>query len=144
MQGNIYLLDILGTMCDLAGVKTPNTVEGSSFRPVLEGRSKTVRDILYGAYCGGSKPGMRSVRKGDWKLLDHKGSGGSNYERDGEWGLKQYAIADTDPNAPGQLYNLASDPGETINVYSKHPEIVSELKALLEEAKTSGRTAPKR
>ena len=85
-----------------------------------------------------------SIRKGDWKLLDHKGSGGSNYERDGEWGLKQYAIADTDPDAPGQLYNLASDPAETINVYSKHPRIVAELKALLEEAKTSGRTAPRR
>ena len=53
-------------------------------------------------------------------------------------------IADTDPDAPGQLYNLANDPGETINVYSKHPEIVAELKALLEEARTNGRTAPKR
>ena len=50
----------------------------------------------------------------------------------------------TDPDAPGQLYNLASDPGETTNVYNKHPEIVAELKALLEEAKASGRTVPQR
>jgi len=47
-------------------------------------------------------------------------------------------------NKPNILFILADDPGETINVYSKHPKIVAELKALLEEAKTSGRTAPKR
>jgi arylsulfatase A len=58
--------------------------------------------------------------------------------------MKQYAIPDNDPAAPGQLYNLASDPGETDNLSSKHPEIVAELKALLEESKLSGRSAPER
>lgn len=53
-----------------------------------------------------------SIGKSDWKLLDHKGTHVSNYERNGEWGLKQYTIADTDPDAPGQLYNLAS--GRTV------------------------------
>lgn len=70
-QGNIYLLDVLGTLCDLAGVKAPNTVESTSFRKVLEGKQETVRDVLYGVYCGGTKPGMRSVRKGDWKLIKY-------------------------------------------------------------------------
>jgi choline-sulfatase len=37
----------------------PETNEGLSFKPVLEGRS-TVRDVLYGVYNGGTKPGMRS------------------------------------------------------------------------------------
>jgi arylsulfatase A len=57
-------------------------------------------------------------------------------------GMKQYALEDTDPDAPGQLYNLETDPGETTNLYSKHPEIVNELKAKLEEFKASGRSAP--
>jgi hypothetical protein len=49
-----------------------------------------------------------------------------------------------DPDAPGQLYNLETDPGETTNLYSKHPEIVKRLKAQLETFKNSGRSAPLR
>ncbi len=71
VQGNIYLLDVLGTLCDLAGIDPPKTIEGKSFRPVLEGKQQTVRDVLYGVYSGGTKPGMRCVRKGDWKLIKY-------------------------------------------------------------------------
>ena len=67
--GNIYLLDVLPTLCDLAGIQVPATVEGRSFRPVLEGRRGTIRDVVYGAFCGGTKPGMRAVKQGDWKLV---------------------------------------------------------------------------
>ncbi len=59
-------------------------------------------------------------------------------------GMKQYALPERDPKAPGQLYHLEADPGETTNLYSKHPEVVAELKALLEQAQTSGRSAPRR
>ncbi len=69
--GNIYLLDVLGTLCDLAGVEPPVTVESTSFRPILEGRQENIRDVLYGVYSGGTKPGMRSVRQGDWKLIKY-------------------------------------------------------------------------
>jgi hypothetical protein len=58
--------------------------------------------------------------------------------------MKQYAIPDNAPNAPGQLYNLAQDPGETNNLSAKHPQMVVELKALLEESKKAGRSAPTR
>ena len=70
-EGNVYLLDVLSTLCDLADIKPPVTNEGQSFRPVLEGRRETVRDVLYGVYCGGTKPGMRCVKKGDWKLIKY-------------------------------------------------------------------------
>lgn len=71
IQGNIYLGDVLATLCDLAGIPAPATNESVSFRPVLEGKQSTIRDVLYGAYNGGSKPGMRCVRKGDWKLIEY-------------------------------------------------------------------------
>ena len=70
--GNVYLLDTLATICDLAGIEPPETNEGISFKPVLIGEEQTVRDTLYGCYCGGTKPGMRSVRKGDWKLIKYE------------------------------------------------------------------------
>ena len=70
--GYIYLLDVLPTLCDLAGIEIPQVVDGKSFRPVLEGKVDRVRDVLYGVYCGGTKPGMRSIKTADgWKLIKY-------------------------------------------------------------------------
>ena len=69
--GNIYLLDLLPTFCDLAGLRRPDFVEGASFKPVLEGNKEIVRDVMYGVYNGGTKPGMRCVKRGDWKLIKY-------------------------------------------------------------------------
>ena len=91
-QGNIYLLDSLSTLCDLASIKPPESIEGTSFVPVLKQQQSTVRDVLYGVYNGGTKPGMRSVRKGDWKLIKYDVLDGSVRET--------------------QLFNLAANPHE--------------------------------
>ena len=69
--GNGYLLDVLPTLCELTGVPVPDTAQGKSLKPVLMGKARKVREVTYGAYCGGSKPGMRSVRKGYWKLIKY-------------------------------------------------------------------------
>ena len=99
VQGNIYLLDVLGTLCDLAGVEAPESIESKSFKPVLEGEKETVRDVLYGVYCGGTKPGMRSVRKGDWKLI-------------------KYDVIDSTVRET-QLFNLKDNPHEFIPQHEK-------------------------
>ena len=70
-QGNVYLLDTLATLCSLAKINPPITNEGISLEPVLKGHKETIRDTLYGVYSGGTKPGMRSVRKGEWKLIKY-------------------------------------------------------------------------
>ncbi len=80
-----------------------------------------------------------AIRRGPWKYLDHQGSAGNRYEQER---LAPFRMPDTAPNAPGQLYNLDTDPGETTNLYYEHPELVKELKALLEESKASGRSRP--
>jgi arylsulfatase A-like enzyme len=82
-----------------------------------------------------------AIRRGKWKYLDHRGSGGNRYTKPI---LKPFVITDSAPEAPGQLYNLEKDPGETKNIYYEHPEIVKELKSLLETSKQSGRSAPLR
>ncbi len=75
--GNTYLLDLLPTLCDLASIAIPLTVEGISFRPVLEGKQAAIRDVIYGVYCGGTKPGMRCIKQGDWKLIKYDTLGGT-------------------------------------------------------------------
>ena len=72
VPGNVYLLDLLATVCDFAGIQPPDTNEGVSMRPVLSGQAETSRDVLYGAYSGGAKPGIRCIRKGDWKLIVYR------------------------------------------------------------------------
>ncbi len=83
--------------------------------------------------------GQFQLRQGDWKYLDHTGSGGNNYE-DGF--LLPYKLPETAPDAPGQLYNLATDPGETTNLYFAEAEKRIELQELLQHLKASGRSAP--
>ena len=70
-SGYIYLLDTLRTFCDLADITPPKSVEGRSFRKVLEGKTDAVRDSLYGVYTGGTKPGMRAVKTGRFKLIKY-------------------------------------------------------------------------
>lgn len=103
--GNIYLLDTLATLCDLAGIETPSSNEGISFKSVLEGEQTIVRDVMYGTYSGGTKPGMRSVRQGDWKLIEYDVLDGAVREK--------------------QLFNLAENPHEYLAEH--HAPSLSEL-----------------
>ena len=70
--------------------------------------------------------GHFSIRKGNWKYIDAKGHGGFAQ------------IKEDVPQDSIQLYNLATDFAETTNVYLENPEVVVELKALLESYKTKG------
>ena len=76
-----------------------------------------------------SSAGVFSIRHGEWKLiLGTQGSGGWPPPRDG--GPKS--------DVSGQLYQIYEDPGETNNLWDKHPEIVDRLTALLEKFKRDG------
>ncbi len=72
VQGNIYLLDIMATLCDLAEIQKPTSNEGLSFKSVLKEREPAVREVMYGVYSGGSPPGIRSVQNGRWKLIQYQ------------------------------------------------------------------------
>jgi len=51
-------------------------------------------------------------------------------------------LRDTAPTAAGQLYELESDPGETRNLALEHPEIVTEMVALLKKSIAAARSRP--
>jgi arylsulfatase A-like enzyme len=136
----VCLTDIMATCAAITGTALPDSAAQDSFNilPLLLNKESggTVRPYTLHQTISLAL----AIRKGPWKYLDHRGSGGNNYNNPE---LKPFALADNAPDAPGQLYNLESDPRETVNLYFKHPEIVQELKALLEKSKAEGRSALK-
>jgi arylsulfatase A-like enzyme len=137
----VCLTDVMATCAAIVDARLPNEAaeDSFSFLPALLGQTtdgpvrqytlhQTIRLAL-------------AIRRGPWKYLDHRGSGGNNYN---SADLKPFALPEKAPDAPGQLYNLDTDPGETDNLYFQRPEIVRELKAQLDEYKQSGRSAPRR
>ena len=133
-NGNIYLLDTLATVCELAGIPAPKTNQGISFKPVLEGKRENVRDVVYGCYCGGAKPGIRCVKKGDWKLLKYESKNDGvqvtqlfNLAENPHEFVEQHhdpmVVALTGIQPAANQVNLASDPS--------HAEKLAEMEALL-------------
>ena len=124
------LTDIMATAAAIVGYELPREAAEDSynFLPVLTGErdEKPVREYTLHQTIRLEL----AIRHGKWKYLDHQGSGGNDYSREQ---LRPYALEDTAPDAPGQLYDLEADPGETTNLYFEHPEIVERMKAQLDE-----------
>jgi len=128
----ICLTDLMATAAEITGQNLQkNAGEDSvSIVPAIFGQKEKLP--LREAIVHHSSSGRFSIRKGKWKLLDHKGSGGNRY-RDGKNAF--------DKDSPEiQLYDMSKDPSEAENLYKKYPEKVTELKRLLEKYKTAGRS----
>lgn len=135
--GFVYLMDLLPTFCDLAGIPLPGHVEGQSFRSVLEGKRDRIRDHVYGVYAGGSKPGIRSIKTADgWKLIQYD-------VNDGTVRRMQLFHLPTNPHELLQEHHVPEivaltgyQPGPGQIDLAEHPEHATkraELEALLEE-----------
>lgn len=135
----VCLTDVFATCAALTGTTLPRDAgeDSFSFLAALTG-TPDQRPLRLFTLHQTIKNDL-AIRRGDWKYLDHRGSGGNSYEK-GE--LVPFALPDTAPEAPGQLYDLKADPGERKNLYFERPEIVRELKDLLDQSKASGRSAP--
>jgi choline-sulfatase len=111
VSANVSTLDILPTLVDLVGTKLWSglPMDGNSLLPHLENKCGG-SDTAFAEYCGeGTIAPMMMIRRGDWKYI-------------------------TCPADPDQLYNLAADPKELINLASlspKHPLITTEVSNIL-------------
>jgi len=137
----INTTDIFATLASVVGYKLNDDVATDSYDmlPAMLGtqdRHQSIRPYLLTQ----SLRGQFQIRQGNWKYLDHTGSGGNNYDREI---LRPYALPEMAPDAPGQLYNLADDPGEKINLFFTEASKREELQNLLHHLKSSGRSAPK-
>ena len=117
------LTDLMATVAAITGYTLPNNAAEDSFNlsPVLTGTPKAAGR---GHIVHHSIDGMFAMRRGEWKLELGLGSGGfTTPQREDEV-----------PGGPkGQLYNIKLDPAESINLWSKRPDIVKSLTELLEQ-----------
>ncbi|SMP43607.1 Arylsulfatase A [Neorhodopirellula lusitana] len=126
----ICLTDFFATFSELTGkpLPTDSAEDSVSFLPALSG--KPIESSRAGVIHH-SIDGHFAYRQGKWKLCLAKGSGGWSAPKE----------ADVPADAPkAQLYDLDQDPGETTNLYTRHPEIAERLLKQLEADVMGGRS----
>jgi arylsulfatase A-like enzyme len=94
----MYLFDLFPTACELAGVKTPEGLDGKSVTPVIFGEEPAHRETVFLAY----EKGQRAVRRGDWKLY--------------RFPLVNYSLLFNLAEDPDELHNLAEAPEQKARV----------------------------
>ena len=105
-----YQPDVLPTLAELSGARTPNDIDGLSFLPELlgeqaVGKPQVEHEFLYWEY--GSQV---AVRMKNWKAIRTK--------RNGEWAL----------------YDLAADISEKHDLAAQHPDILDRLKQFAKQS----------
>ncbi|MSU80519.1 MAG: arylsulfatase [Gemmataceae bacterium] len=112
--------DVLPTLCEIAGAKTPKGLDGISMAPTIIGKGEQQQhDFLYWEFPGYG--GQQAVRMGDWKALRqnmHKG------------------------NLTVQLFNLAKDIGETTDIAAANPAIVERALRIMREQHVPSKMFP--
>jgi arylsulfatase A-like enzyme len=135
-------VDFMATVAAIIGAKLPENAGEDSVNvlPALLGeKAGPAREatVLQG------DAGKYAIRKGDWVFIDApNGDGNLRNGQGGEpaWFKEERGyVAD---NQPGELFNLHDDLPERRNQYAEHPEVVRELKGLLEKYKHDGRSTP--
>jgi len=126
----VCLTDLLATLAEIHGARLPREAGEDSFSmlPALRGGKGRREAIVHH-----SSEGHFSIRKGDWKL--HLGRGSGGFTAPVEYRPKE-------GEAEGELFDLRRDPREETNLYTERPEVVRELRALLEEYQRAGRSRP--
>ena len=146
----ICLVDFMATAAAAADVPLPRDAgpDSFSFLPALKGEKfERGAAVILSSYTG-----MLAVREGNWVLILGRGSGGSTTEYFKRYGMRLEELGrsttgwamkgmEPDPSLPpGQLYNLAKDRGEAVNVYKENPEIVKRLTSLVVDYRARGRS----
>jgi arylsulfatase len=117
-HGFMHVADIMPTLLEAADTDYPEAVDGREI-PAMIGKSWT--DVLAGSaesprteddYMGWELFGNRAIRQGDWKLRWQWRPFGS-----GEW----------------ELFNLADDAGERVDLAAANPEKLDAMYKLWEE-----------
>jgi arylsulfatase A-like enzyme len=109
--------DFLPTVTEILGAETPAKLDGLSILPTLTGKGDQKKhDHLYWEFHeNGFK---QAVRIGDWKAIR------------------------LGPDQPVRVFNIATDPGEKIDLAEKQPAIMAKATELFKTARTDSQEFP--
>jgi len=112
--------DVLPTICDIARVQTPQSIDGISILPTLLGsEGQKQHKYLYWEFPAYGM--QQAIRVGNWKAVR----------------------AGVDRGDPAfELYDLSQDIGETTNVAEANPEVVAKLAKFAAAAHTASNLFP--
>lgn len=102
--------DILPTVAELAGARTPAGLDGMSMAHALRGETQPTHDFFYWEFH--ERGFQQAVRMGRWKAVRLK------------------------PGDPLELYDLEADPQEAQNVAAGNPEPVARIETYLRTARS--------
>jgi arylsulfatase A-like enzyme len=109
--------DVLPTLADVAGQKAPDGIQGISMLPSILGHKQSRQhEFLYWESFEGDF--NQAIRMGKWKAVRHR------------------------VDKPIELYDLATDLGETTDVAAQHPDIVEKMRGLFKTARTDSELWP--
>ncbi len=106
--------DVLPTLCEVGGARTPEDIDGISFVPTLTGRDRQEQhNFLYWEFPGYN--GQQAVRMGRWKAIRKDILKG---------------------NMKVELYNLENDPNEENDISDSNPEIIERIEQIMKNQHT--------
>jgi arylsulfatase A len=108
--------DILPTLTEVAGAKTPAGIDGMSMTRALRGETQPTHEFMYWEFH--ERGFQQAVRMGKWKAVRLK------------------------KDAPLELYDLPNDPIEAHNVAEGNPEVVAKIEKYLATARTDSTQWP--
>src|SRR5258705_1362713 len=108
--------DMFPTLAEVAGAKTPAGLDGMSMARALRGQSAPSHEFTYWEFH--ERGVQQAVRMGRWKAVR------------------------LSKDAPLELYDLSSDPGEQRNVRASHPDIIEKIDNYLRTARTDSERWP--
>ena len=113
--------DFMPTFAEITGADVPENIDGISFLPALLGKKKQKEhQFLYWEFH--EQGGKIAVMMGNWKAVRRN--------------------VDKTPQGKTELYDLSNDIGETDDVASSHPEIVTRMEEIMKQAHTPSEIFP--
>lgn len=107
-----YFPDILPSLVEIAGAKSPARTDGVSIVPTLIGEEESGRSQEEHHYLYWEDGRSVAVRMDNWKAIRPK------------------------LNSPLELYDLSQDLGETENIASSNPELLAQIEKIIVDAHT--------
>ncbi len=115
VKGFVQHVDILPTILDLLGIKSPSSIDGGSLIPLVRGDKEQARSAVYAEESYAQR--KQSIRTAEHKYIY------SPSEEDALCRLCQRIHGGVE-----ELYDMKEDPNETRNIIGKKTEIAHKLK----------------